>query len=333
MTVSMAMPGPAPPADGRAVADDIEGTRGRRRSRRGDSARDAPGLEAGPREPAHGQRHVRVRRTPGASSTASRGSGCGAIRAARAARSRCCSPAASRVGGDRATAGSPVAGGRCAATTELALGGCGRRRGRTALDGVAATPARAGLRRSRSAALGGAGRRRSPRLGGMAGYEQPCRVRGTVCADGRERRVRRARPARALLGRPGLGPDRADAHRHRVVRRRPARRSTAVRPAGARHARRRGDLGARSGSARRACCRSRTARLSTTYDADGRTRGARASSSGRPGDDEWPRRAAGEVLCGSTLDLGALRLDFAFFRWHIEGRDRRRPLRHPPPRR
>ena len=35
---------------------------------------------------------------------------------------------------------------------------------------------------------------------------------------------------------------------------------------------------------------------------------------------EWPRRAAGEVLCGSSLDLGALRLDCAFFRWHLEGR-------------
>jgi hypothetical protein len=36
--------------------------------------------------------------------------------------------------------------------------------------------------------------------------------------------------------------------------------------------------------------------------------------------DEWARRAAGEVLCGSSLDLGALRLDCAFFRWHLEGR-------------
>ena len=30
-------------------------------------------------------------------------------------------------------------------------------------------------------------------------------------------------------------------------------------------------------------------------------------------------RGAGEVLCGSSLDLGALRLDLAFMRWHAEG--------------
>ena len=37
-------------------------------------------------------------------------------------------------------------------------------------------------------------------------------------------------------------------------------------------------------------------------------------------EEEWARRGAGEVLCGSSLDLGALRLDCAFFRWHLEGR-------------
>jgi hypothetical protein len=26
------------------------------------------------------------------------------------------------------------------------------------------------------------------------------------------------------------------------------------------------------------------------------------------------------VVTGSTLELGALRLDVAFFRWHVEGR-------------
>jgi hypothetical protein len=60
------------------------------------------------------------------------------------------------------------------------------------------------------------------------------------------------------------------------------------------------------------------ARLSTTYDADGHTR--RAGLELWPaGEDEWARRGAGEVLCGSSLDLGALRLDCAFFRWHLEG--------------
>jgi hypothetical protein len=35
---------------------------------------------------------------------------------------------------------------------------------------------------------------------------------------------------------------------------------------------------------------------------------------------EYPLRGMGEVLTGSTLELGALRMDVAFFRWHIEGR-------------
>ena len=33
------------------------------------------------------------------------------------------------------------------------------------------------------------------------------------------------------------------------------------------------------------------------------------------------RRAAGEAVCGTTLDLGRLRLDCAFFRWRMEGRE------------
>ena len=37
-------------------------------------------------------------------------------------------------------------------------------------------------------------------------------------------------------------------------------------------------------------------------------------------------------MTGSTLELGALRLDVAFFSWHIEGRTGGRPLRHHPPR-
>ena len=36
-------------------------------------------------------------------------------------------------------------------------------------------------------------------------------------------------------------------------------------------------------------------------------------------DDDYPLRGVGEVLAGSTLELGALRLDVAFFGWHIEG--------------
>ena len=60
-------------------------------------------------------------------------------------------------------------------------------------------------------------------------------------------------------------------------------------------------------------------RLSTTYDGDGHQR--RAGLELWPEADGAPHRAAGEVLCGSTLDIGALRLDCAFLRWHMEGRE------------
>ena len=60
-------------------------------------------------------------------------------------------------------------------------------------------------------------------------------------------------------------------------------------------------------------------RLSTTYDGELRQR--------RAGLELWmseeggyARRAAGEVVCGTTVDLGDLRLDSAFFAWRMEGR-------------
>ncbi|HKG38532.1 MAG TPA: hypothetical protein VKB25_06045 [Conexibacter sp.] len=60
--------------------------------------------------------------------------------------------------------------------------------------------------------------------------------------------------------------------------------------------------------------------LSTTLDGDGRQR--RASLELWEGEDErpYPHRAAGEAVCGTTLDLGRLRLDCAFFNWRMEGR-------------
>ena len=60
--------------------------------------------------------------------------------------------------------------------------------------------------------------------------------------------------------------------------------------------------------------------LSTTYDRDHRQL--------RAGFELWPdvehgyaRRGAGEVLCGTSLDLGRLRMDCSFFRWRMEGRE------------
>ncbi|MEA2126016.1 MAG: hypothetical protein QOI80_2798 [Solirubrobacteraceae bacterium] len=58
-------------------------------------------------------------------------------------------------------------------------------------------------------------------------------------------------------------------------------------------------------------------RLSTTYDAEGHQR--RAGMELWLGEEGYPLRAAGEVICGSSLDLGELTLDLAFFRWRAEG--------------
>src|SRR3546814_15217706 len=61
-------------------------------------------------------------------------------------------------------------------------------------------------------------------------------------------------------------------------------------------------------------------RLSTTYDGEGRQRNAGLELF-IDKDDEYPHRAAGEVICGTTLDLGRLRMASAFLRWRMEGRE------------
>jgi len=62
--------------------------------------------------------------------------------------------------------------------------------------------------------------------------------------------------------------------------------------------------------------------LSTTLDGDGRQRHASLELWEADGDERpYPHRAAGEAVCGTTLDLGRLRLDCAFFRWRMEGRE------------
>jgi hypothetical protein len=155
----------------------------------------------------------------------------------------------------------------------------------------------------------------TPPLGGMTGYEQPCRVRGTVRAGENEQAI-------DALGQRGHAWGDADWERIELARTVTAWTEgasaalSAVRPAGA------------ANHAQEATwamvwepdrvVEIDDARLSTTYDADGHTR--RAGLELWPaGEDEWARRGAGEVLCGSSLDLGALRLDCAFFRWHLEG--------------
>ena len=60
-------------------------------------------------------------------------------------------------------------------------------------------------------------------------------------------------------------------------------------------------------------------RLSTTTDSAGRQIRA-GLELWLDKDDDYPTRGLGDVVTGSTLELGALRLDVAFFAWHIEGR-------------
>lgn len=60
--------------------------------------------------------------------------------------------------------------------------------------------------------------------------------------------------------------------------------------------------------------------VSTTYDQEGRQRHAGLELWLDPDEPGYPHRAAGQVLCGTTLDLGRLRLDCAFLAWRMEGR-------------
>lgn len=154
-------------------------------------------------------------------------------------------------------------------------------------------------------------------IAGTEGYEQVCLVTGSVSHGGRTYGVRclgqrghqwgtpdwgRIELARSLSA--WLGPERAVT-------------LTAVRPAKAKHH----DEEAVAafvvdGGEPRAVV---DPRLSTTYDGELRQR--------RAGLELWmseeggyARRAAGEVVCGTTVDLGDLRLDSAFFQWRMEGR-------------
>jgi hypothetical protein len=154
-------------------------------------------------------------------------------------------------------------------------------------------------------------------LGGMAGYEQLCRVRGTIRVAGGDREIR-------CLGQRGHAwgsPDWGDMEAARTVTAWLDDGSgytlTAVRPAGAAgHEEDRvwaAVLGAEGGRV------IADPRLSTAWDDDGHQRRA-GLELWIAEDDEAPRRAAGLVRCGSTLDLGRLRLDCAFFTWTADGR-------------
>jgi hypothetical protein len=60
-------------------------------------------------------------------------------------------------------------------------------------------------------------------------------------------------------------------------------------------------------------------RLSTVSDVEGHQR--RAGLELWVHEEDHPRRAAGELVGGTSLDLGRLRLDCAFLRWRMEGQE------------
>ena len=61
------------------------------------------------------------------------------------------------------------------------------------------------------------------------------------------------------------------------------------------------------------------ARISTVYDGDGRQRSA-GLELWLPG-EEFPRRGSGLVIAGTSLDLDAVHVHAAVFRWRLDGRE------------
>jgi hypothetical protein len=156
------------------------------------------------------------------------------------------------------------------------------------------------------------------RTGGMQGYEQLCRVTGSVSHGGRTYQLRCLGQRGQLWGKPDwgrielsrtvsawLGDDRGVT-------------LTAVRPAKAK-----GHFDEAVSSFLfdgGEPLHIADPRLSTTYDSEQRQ--LRAGLEMYVSDEsEHAYRMAGEVLCGTTLDLGEQRLDSAFFAWRMHGRE------------
>lgn len=153
------------------------------------------------------------------------------------------------------------------------------------------------------------------RIGGMVGYEQLLAVEGLVTIGGRERPVRCA-------GQRGHGWGAPDWNRIESARTVSAWFDdgdgvlvTGVRPAGGAP-----DVEGRVGFlvAGGEPAEVPDVRLTTTFDAEQRQRRAGIELWTDP--EQWPHRAAGDLICGSSLDLGRLRYDCAFFGWRMEGR-------------
>ena len=155
------------------------------------------------------------------------------------------------------------------------------------------------------------------RLGGMLGFEQPVRVRGSAHVGGERLTI----DGLGQRGRSWGAPDWSRIGRTRTVSAwfgDTALSVAAIAKDGD------GDHGREAISAtifdtgEPGCVSVGDPRLSTTFDADGRQ--LRASLELWVTDDGPPVRATGDVLCGTTMDLGRMRLDTAFLNWRMEGR-------------
>ncbi|MBA2348427.1 MAG: hypothetical protein H0V81_09040 [Solirubrobacterales bacterium] len=157
--------------------------------------------------------------------------------------------------------------------------------------------------------------------GGMQGYEQLCRVRGVARIRGEERAV-------SCLGQRGHSWGAPDWERITLARTVTAWMDddlaislTGVRSTKAKH---HADealdatlfVAVEPGGSPVALT-AEEARLSTTTDADGRQR--RSSIEVFLDEEDPGHRAGGEVLCGTSLDLGRLQLDCSFFVWRMDG--------------
>ena len=156
------------------------------------------------------------------------------------------------------------------------------------------------------------------RAGGIEGYEQLCTVSGTVRAGEREVAVR-------CLGQRGRQWGAPDWKRIELVRTvtawlEPDRAVTltAVRPAKAQHHLEEAVAAWLVEGGQPVAVAD--ARLSTAYDGALHQRRAGLELWLDEEEDGFPRRAAGEVLCGASIGLGRLALHAAFFGWHMDGR-------------
>jgi hypothetical protein len=157
------------------------------------------------------------------------------------------------------------------------------------------------------------------KLGGMAGFDQPLRVAGSAQLPGRRAEI----DGLGQRGRSWGEPDWSRIGRTRTLGAwfpDVALAVTSIAPSGS-SGHDREALSAvvfEHGAAEPHCARVADPRLSTTFDEDGRQR--RAGLELWMSDEGPVRRAAGEVVCGTTLDLGRLRLDCSFLAWRMEGR-------------